>query len=483
MNNANINKLIEFFGILILVVLVISGAFLFSRVALAQEGETVYAVEVLVIGGEYFPFSQFHVAKEQLCPAQHYHPMYGAVYSMNNLERFDPNPIECGFGVISEVTRTTILISQGQVDSFQGFNLDMDISMATKDQVMELSPKAEEDVVGARTGIAEFISEREGAIKATLVIAAPLIIASSVPLWGYIPYAPRLIIHFFAWLVALFRKKKKARVFGVAYDSIVKQPLRLAIIRVFKDKKLVATKVSDRFGRYDLLLEPGLYHLELRKPGFTFPSTIVTAKVDGDFEHVYSADEKLRISESESITPDAPMDPENYIKKWEVGSVVKKIWLGFQKIGHYASLPLLVLGTLLSLVVVFVLPADPLNWLIFIVYLLFMLMQFAVRQPRERGWGIVYNATNNTSLPLAVVQLIDSKFNKIVASRLSDYAGRYSFLPEPGEYVIKVDKQGYKQIVETQNFASVKGINPLKGKIKIKKSGQHIKGDILMKKS
>ena len=153
------------------------------------------------------------------------------------------------------------------------------------------------------------IAEQEPVIQTTLTVTAPVVVVSSVPLWGYLPYVPTMIYHFITYLLGLIGRKKKGqqRFYGVVYDSITKQPLPLAIVRIYSSlviptrlrqdsggqaaaegslsstRKLVSTTVTDKLGRYEALFAPGKYTLEVTKPTYQFPSQIITSEVDANF--------------------------------------------------------------------------------------------------------------------------------------------------------------------------------------------------------
>ena len=146
MNDARITWLIHVFGFIILLVMVISGMFLFSRGALAQGG-TQYVLDALIVEGEYFPFNQFFIHTGPNCLEPHIHAKYEYVYSVNNTEIPDPNPESCGFGLVDTLTRASALMEQVQVDTFLGFDLDLDIRPATEEQVAEILAQPEIEVV------------------------------------------------------------------------------------------------------------------------------------------------------------------------------------------------------------------------------------------------------------------------------------------------------------------------------------------------
>jgi hypothetical protein len=100
-----------------------------------------------------------------------------------------------------------------------------------------------------------------------------------------------------------------------------------------------------------------------------------------------------------------------------------------------------------------------------------------LREHVVKAWGIVYDIASGAALPLVNLQLIDPEFGKVVKSRLSDYEGRFAFLPEPGKYVIKASKDGYNQAEVVEGEGDLK---PIHGEISIQKEGQQIDGDIAM---
>jgi hypothetical protein len=58
--------------------------------------------------------------------------------------------------------------------------------------------------------------------------------------------------------------------FGKVMDETTKDPLPLAVVRVFDQEKnwLLATKVADNQGRFNFLLAPGKYYLTCSRAGF-----------------------------------------------------------------------------------------------------------------------------------------------------------------------------------------------------------------------
>lgn len=62
---------------------------------------------------------------------------------------------------------------------------------------------------------------------------------------------------------------------------------------------------------------------------------------------------------------------------------------------------------------------------------------------RRETWGTVYHSGKKTPIDLAAVRLIDAKTNRLVATKVTDANGRYSFTPPAGSYRIEAVKPGF----------------------------------------
>jgi hypothetical protein len=358
----------------------------------------------------------------------------------------------------------------------------------------EFVETVQEAVVLVVEQVVVIVDENEEEIQTTLAVSAPVVVVTSAPLWGYAPYIPTLSYHFFLWIFGFARRKsKQGRLYGVAYDSITKEPMPLTIIRIFQSsrhselaeesssnvnsvkRKLMTTVVTDKQGRYEALLQPGDYEIEVKKPQYRFPSNLVETDIDGDYQHVSHGE--FSLTDTTIGLPDLPLDPENASKRFALANVFKKAWLTLQKAGSHLAVPMLFIGAVGGVLVLFNDPTSPLNWILAILYVFMLVLQLNLREHIAKAWGIVYDVASGASLPLVTLQLIDPEFGKVVKSRLSDYEGRFAFLPEPGKYVIKANKEGYNQSEIIEGAGDLK---PIHGEIQISKEGQQIDGDIAM---
>ena len=72
-------------------------------------------------------------------------------------------------------------------------------------------------------------------------------------------------------------------------------------------------------------------------------------------------------------------------------------------------------------------------------FITWLLSLFGLRR-RRKPWGVVYNSITKRPVDLALVRLIDATTNRLVETQVTDGAGRFSFLPQPGTYKLEVVK-------------------------------------------
>lgn len=62
---------------------------------------------------------------------------------------------------------------------------------------------------------------------------------------------------------------------------------------------------------------------------------------------------------------------------------------------------------------------------------------------RRKPWGIVYDSFTEKPIDLAVVRVFSEENDRLVATKVTDQNGRFSFILQKGKYYIKVNKVGY----------------------------------------
>ncbi len=75
------------------------------------------------------------------------------------------------------------------------------------------------------------------------------------------------------------------------------------------------------------------------------------------------------------------------------------------------------------------------------------LLRFKKRKP----WGTIYDETTHQAIAGATVKILDTEFQKVKETQITDGEGRFGFLVLPGSYYLRVAKSGYKD-TETSVF-------------------------------
>ncbi len=237
----------------------------------------------------------------------------------------------------------------------------------------------------------------------------------------------------------LFRRRRKK--WGVVYNSLTKQPVDLAIVRLYKQEngQLVQSRVTDKVGRYNFIASPGRYYLTATKPGFIFPTLYLKdKKEDVKYLDVYHG-ETIEVTEQRAVlTANIPLDP-----KEDIRTPAKIVFQYYLRRAQYAfafsAIPLATLSLVIS--------PNPFTISLFgfhcLLYALFRRLSY---QKPPKSWGIIYDKTDKNPVGLAITRIYDKQYNKLLETRVTDGKGRYSFLVDNNIYYLTVEKLGYKKV-------------------------------------
>ncbi len=232
----------------------------------------------------------------------------------------------------------------------------------------------------------------------------------------------------------LDRRKRKG--YGTVYNVGNKLPVDLAIVRLLDatGEKVIATRVTDRFGRYLFLPTPGAYALEIRKPGFTFPPTRTLSGVaDGAYEDLHVGG--VVTTNNGVIAKNIPLEPTAELRsneaviaaasRFRVQWAIASIGPGFA-LASYAATP---------------------RWeqvIALVVQILFMLFFVRITAPQKpKYWGTVAD-TEKKPVGQVVVRIVESAYNKVLEARVTDARGRYAFLAGQNRYFLTAERAGYQ---------------------------------------
>jgi hypothetical protein len=236
--------------------------------------------------------------------------------------------------------------------------------------------------------------------------------------------------------LGLFSRRKR-KGWGIIYNSITKKPLDLAIVRLYNSvtKKLIRTKVTDKLGRYQFIVKPGMYYIEVGKKEYAFPSKLLdNQETDGEYLNVYYGGD-IQITEDGAINQPIAVDPDK--KDLSNSAVIKRFVL--RRVQTVFTL----LGPILALVSLIISP----SWWIFGLLVAQIVMLVVFRRlatgQKPTSFGTVMDKLRKHPLGRAVVRVFDTKFHKLLDTRITNGKGKYAFLVGNDVYYMTSEKNGY----------------------------------------
>jgi hypothetical protein len=234
----------------------------------------------------------------------------------------------------------------------------------------------------------------------------------------------------------LFGRRRKA--FGTVFDSLSKKPVDLAVVRLIDDTtgRIKATRVTDQLGRFSFFVGPGRYRFSVEKKGYLYPSHFLAGeKYDINFGEIITGGAIL-MKQTGTIDINLPVDgPEDRL------TTAAAFRRKFKQSSHgfFAYF-----GILLSAVAV-IFAWSTLTWALFVGHLLlFLIFIRLTRKPLGRPWGRVFDSGARTNLERAVVRIVDTRFNRVLETLVTDRSGQYGFLVGRNQYRLESLRPGYE---------------------------------------
>src|SRR3989344_4924196 len=286
------------------------------------------------------------------------------------------------------------------------------------------------------------------AVQETNKIAAPIlaitIAINTFATFSFLNFLTYLQYFFTQPFAVIFRRKRKK--WGIVYNSLTKQPVDLAIVRLYQkeNNRLIQSRVTDKLGRFSFLVTPGRYYLTETKPKFVFPSVYLKdKKEDVKYLDLYHGEVIEVTQDNANITVNIPVDPEV-----EAPAPAKVIFQYYLRKVQYAAAFLAVPLAGVSLAI----NPGPLTLTLFGFHcLLFDLFHRLGYQRPPKSWGVVYDNQNKKPINLAITRIYDKQYNKLLETRVADVRGRYAFLVDNNVYYVTAEKLGY-QPFKTQDI-------------------------------
>ncbi len=251
-------------------------------------------------------------------------------------------------------------------------------------------------------------------------------------------------------LLSLLGFRKKGVLSGYVYDSITKDPIGQAIVRVFSESgTLVWTDVTDIKGRYKTPeLEKGKYKIKVTARKYEFPSQVIIGNTDFPLENIYHGGV---FTVQNGKVPDFSI-PLDSIEATKVQIVSEKVFSRTKWLWKILHSALFIVGLAFS---IYALRTNPVwwNYLILFLYIPSLILLLILLLGKKEKFGIVKDDSGEEMKGITI-QLSDSEFDKVVATRVTDVNGQYRFLVDPGVYSITIASRDY-ELLHGDKYQSV----------------------------
>ncbi|MFC1687063.1 carboxypeptidase regulatory-like domain-containing protein [Patescibacteria group bacterium] len=357
-----------------------------------------------------------------------------------------------------------------------------DIAKKTEEQIRELLPGPINnfidnfnkliDTLRANDDLTGIIDEIIEPVATTALILTSIGVATTTTTLELTNLIYLLFRFGYFWLLPISIGKKR-KPWGVVFDSTTGRPIKGAVVRVFSKEfnKLRESQITDEQGRFGFLVDVGEYYVTVSRPGYLFPSRLLTSSVVSQYDHIYRG-ESFGIHErvEAAISINVPIDPEE-----RQISHSRMIWLRILNILgmvlEKANTPLLIGGTVISWITLILQPKLA-NYFILALYGFLILLKLLMSKRIQRSWGSVTDINTGESIELAVVRIYSMATGAIMATKISNREGKFTALVRPGQYYIMVMKVGYdtfqsQPITVTKQRGLIKlsvQLNPVKKK-------------------
>ncbi|MBU2566637.1 carboxypeptidase regulatory-like domain-containing protein [Patescibacteria group bacterium] len=266
-----------------------------------------------------------------------------------------------------------------------------------------------------------------------LVVVSVLNTAAAITLFNILAYLQFL----FTQPILLFGRLRK-RKWGVIYNSLTKQPIEFAIVRlVHKESNLtVQSKVTDKQGRYTFTkVQKGNYRLEVLKPHYDFPTQYLADRADDiDFTEIYHG-EIISLDEDGVIALNVPIDP------LENAETPRRIL--FRRFLRIIQHVVAISGLVLSLAAFAISPSWLVGTIVLVQLGFYLLFRKLALPVKAKPWGVVLDAKTKKPVYQAIVRVFDKKYNKLLETQITDKQGRYGFFADNNVYYITIEKPGF----------------------------------------
>ena len=259
-------------------------------------------------------------------------------------------------------------------------------------------------------------------------------------------YIGAFLIRVFSYILALFRIGKKKRNCGLIYNSITKEPLSMAIVRIFsKEGRLVATEVTNPFGIFESSLPSDTYKLSININGYIFPSSLISGTQDLPYKNIYKGGD-FNITNN-PISYSIPVDPINKSVIQEIKTVLRNRVVNVSIV----LINIVILIGLTFSILSYVKVPNTFNLALLILYILTLLITVVMNSQGKYRFGIVRDIYEDRLEGLEL-SLMETEFGTNFAKRITDEKGKYRFIVPGGEYKLVSTDINYDILLERESI-------------------------------
>ncbi len=235
-----------------------------------------------------------------------------------------------------------------------------------------------------------------------------------------------------------FGFKRKKIQYGYVYNSYTKEPVSGAVVRIYlSNGELVNTVVTDEKGSFSGDLKPGIYKIDVKRKGFSFPSKLIKGKVDLPIQNVYHGGDFI-LSENDIVDLAVPMDSDSLNIEKKGAVVLTSI---FGNIFLILNIFLFLAGISMTIYMNSKYPST-MNILLSLVYVPALYSIIISFIGGGRKYGVVKDISNKT-LNGIQVGIRELEFGQLVAKRVTNEKGKYRFVLPAGKYKIEIMNKEY----------------------------------------
>jgi hypothetical protein len=223
----------------------------------------------------------------------------------------------------------------------------------------------------------------------------------------------------------------------LVYDSVTKAGVVQCIVRLFREDKLVETKVTDLRGLVDFKkVDEGTYRIQVISSNYKFPSKLKPKSKDGKFTNLYYGGDIVK-RDGDRINVNIPVDP--LISGEKIVSV-SRLKRGVATILSNFESRIFLFIAVADVILFYRYVSSYIHALIFIgVYLIHR----TILTRLEGKKGKVMDKQRK-SLSGITLEIYNKEFENLFAHTVTDSKGEYQFYVPPGRYFIALSSGGYE---------------------------------------